>query len=294
MIFYYFLYKFSSIAREMVHLAIDGMWQVFKLKHSTPRNDFCCIAAKNGILIRLVNTLYSLNEATRLASIDGGVSIPQNGSASRPRSGPLDHLNRPACLQFESPISHLCQIDASKVRHDHPFSSGVQEQMQNAASFSQRTDATQLDKQFFGDGERTLPRYAQLEASKENEHYNLWDHEPSHMDVDLSRQQRGTNSVVRSSTDKPPKHMEFALNGHSSGANQLVSQHEQIRPLLSLLEKEPPSRLVLGQLDYVRHLSGLEIHESILPLLHSSTEKRTNGELDFLMAEFAGICRVPS
>ncbi|CAL9186047.1 unnamed protein product [Musa hybrid cultivar] len=277
--------------REMVHLAIDGMWQVFKLKHSTPRNDFCCIAAKNGILIRLVNTLYSLNEATRLASIDGGVSIPQNGSASRPRSGPLDHLNRPACLQFESPISHLCQIDASKVRLDHPFSSGVQEQMQNAASFSQRTDATQLDKQFFGDGERTLPRYAQLEASKENEHYNLWDHEPSHMDVDLSRQQRGTNSVVRSSTDKPPKHMEFALNGHSSGANQLVSQHEQIRPLLSLLEKEPPSRLVLGQLDYVRHLSGLEIHESILPLLHSSTEKRTNGELDFLMAEFAEVSR---
>ncbi|CAL9120902.1 unnamed protein product [Musa textilis] len=278
--------------REMVHLAIDGMWQVFKLKHSTPRNDFCCIAAKNGILIRLVNTLYSLNEATRLASIDGGgVSIPQNGSASRPRSGPLDHLNRPACLQFESPISHLCQNDASKVRLDHPFSSEVQEQMQNAASFSQRTDATQLDKQFFGDGERTLPGYAKLEASKENEHYNLWDNEPSRMDVDLSRHQRGTNSVARSSTDKPPKHMEFALNGHSSGANQLVSQHEQIRPLLSLLEKEPPSRHVLGQLDYVRHLSGLEGHESILPLLHSSTEKRTNGELDFLMAEFAEVSR---
>ena len=54
--------------REMVHLAIDGMWQVFKLQQSTPRNDFCRIAAKNGILLRLINTLYSLNESTRLAS----------------------------------------------------------------------------------------------------------------------------------------------------------------------------------------------------------------------------------
>ncbi|GJV98879.1 hypothetical protein Tco_1554131 [Tanacetum coccineum] len=56
----------------MVHLAIDGMWQVFKLQRSTLRNDFCRIAAKNGILLRLINTLYSLNEATRLALISGG------------------------------------------------------------------------------------------------------------------------------------------------------------------------------------------------------------------------------
>jgi hypothetical protein len=34
-------------------------------------------------------------------------------------------------------------------------------------------------------------------------------------------------------------------------------------------------------------MSGLERHESILPLLHS-TERKTNGELDLLMAEFAG------
>ncbi|KAK8961356.1 hypothetical protein KSP40_PGU000819 [Platanthera guangdongensis] len=69
--------------REMVHLAIDCMWHVFKLQHSVPRNDFCRIAAKNGILLRLVNTLQSLNEAARLASV-------QNGAAARPRSGPFE------------------------------------------------------------------------------------------------------------------------------------------------------------------------------------------------------------
>jgi hypothetical protein len=54
-----------------------------------------------------------------------------------------------------------------------------------------------------------------------------------------------------------------------------------------LLEKEPPSKHFSGQLEYARHLTGLERHESILPLLHAS-EKKTNGGLEFLMAEFAG------
>lgn len=74
----------------MVHLAIDGMWQVFKLQRSTPRNDFCRIAAKNGILLRLSNTLHSLNEATRLASTHAGGVILADGSVQRPRSGQLD------------------------------------------------------------------------------------------------------------------------------------------------------------------------------------------------------------
>ncbi|RVW45490.1 MAP3K epsilon protein kinase 1 [Vitis vinifera] len=37
----------------------------------------------------------------------------------------------------------------------------------------------------------------------------------------------------------------------------------------------------LLKLEYVRHLSGLERHESILPLLHATNEKKTNGELEF-------------
>lgn len=68
----------------MVHLAIDGIWQVFKLQHTTPRNDFCRIAAKNGILYRLVNTLHSLNESASLTFVQGG-------TAAKPRSGPLDN-----------------------------------------------------------------------------------------------------------------------------------------------------------------------------------------------------------
>jgi len=97
----------------MVHLAIDGMWQVFKLQRSTPRNDFCRIAAKNGILQRLINTLYSLNEATRLASVSVGAV---DGSTQRPRSGQLDS-SHPISVQCEAPVSTTGQYDLPKVRH---------------------------------------------------------------------------------------------------------------------------------------------------------------------------------
>jgi len=104
----------------MVHLAIDGMWQVFKLQRSTPRNDFCRIAAKNGILLRLVNTLHSLNEATRLASITGGGGFPADGSVARPRSGQLDPSHAAFNLSEASPGSdqldlrvRLCAVDHS-------------------------------------------------------------------------------------------------------------------------------------------------------------------------------------
>lgn len=283
--------------REMVHLAIDGMWQVFKLQHSTPRNDFCRIAAKNGILLRLVNTLHSLNEATRLASTSGGVSLPQNGSAPRPRSGSLDSA------------LHTSQLDASRIRLDHPLSIAALEPLHALAFHSQRPDAIQLEpRQFSGDADRPHLSHAVMEASasskfpelatelvnrnlKEHEHLGFWKHDTSRADIDLQRQQRFSNSASRNSTDKPPKYMEHTSNGHPGGANQSGSQHDQIRPLLSLLDKEPPSRHASGQLDYVRHLAGLERHESILPLLHASTEKKTNGELDFLMAEFAEVSR---
>ncbi|KAG1330836.1 MAP3K epsilon protein kinase 1 [Cocos nucifera] len=292
----------ADYAREMVHLAIDGMWQVFKLQHSTPRNDFCRIAAKNGILIRLVNTLHSLNEATRLASTSGGgISLPQNGSAPRPRSGSLDAA------------SHTSQLDASRIRLDHPLSAAALEPLHASASHSQRPDVIQLEtKQFSGDADKPHSSHTIMESSasskfpelatenvghlmnrnlKEHDHLGLWKHDTSRADNDLHRQQRLSNSASRSSTDKPPKYMEHTSNGHPGVGSQSGSQHEQIRPLLSLLDKEPPSRHVSGQLDYVRHLSGLDRHESILPLLHASTERKTNGELDFLMAEFAEVSR---
>ncbi|XP_057963230.1 MAP3K epsilon protein kinase 1-like isoform X2 [Malania oleifera] len=296
--------------REMVHLAIDGMWQIFKLQRSTPRNDFCRIAAKNGILIRLINTLYSLNEATRLASISGGGKLPLDSSAPRPRSGPLDS-SHPSFIPNETPVSITDQPDLLKVRHggiDLTPPSGTQDPSRFLAPHTQRLDANKLESRYSPvDADRPLVSNVTLETSavskfpdstslekvaniaaketsptnsKERENFDRWKGDFSQADVDI-RHRRFSHST-RISTDKPPRLAEGASNG--------FPPQEQVRPLLSLLETEPP-RNFSGQLEYVRHLSGLERHESVLPLLHASTDKKTNGELDFLMAEFADVSR---
>lgn len=270
----------------MVHLAIDGMWQVFKLQQSTPRNDFCRIAAKNGILLRLINTLYSLNESTRLASMSVGGGLLVDGSTQRPRSGILDPTH-PFVNQNEVLLSSADQQDIPKVRRgvlDHHL-----QPSHSSSSNPRRSDANyQMDvdrPQSSGVGAEALSlekslNLASRESSagtlKEIENVDRWKNDPSRADVE-SRQQRISISANRTSTDRT------SSNGLSvTGATQ-----EQVRPLLSLLEKEPPSGRFSGQLEYVRQFSGLERHESVLPLLHAS-EKKTNGELDFLMAEFAG------
>ncbi|XP_010534878.1 PREDICTED: MAP3K epsilon protein kinase 1-like isoform X2 [Tarenaya hassleriana] len=243
--------------REMVHLAIDGMWQVFKLQRSTPRNDFCRIAAKNGILLRLINTLYSLNEATRLASISRGTLIV-DGQAPRASSGQLD-LNHPIFIQNEISLTPIDQPDASKTRHgsgEEPFPAST--------SKSQRSDM---------DGERPRSSSVAPDAST------------SATEVDV-RQQRISLSAKRTSTDRLQKLAEGASNGFPGAT---ASQPEQVRPLLSLLEKEPPLRHFSGQLDYEKHIAGVERHGNILPLLHATYEKKTNEELDFLMAEFLEV-----
>ncbi|KAK9275389.1 hypothetical protein L1049_022653 [Liquidambar formosana] len=290
--------------REMVHLAIDGMWQVFKLQRSTPRNDFCRIAAKNGILIRLINTLHSLNEATRLASISGGGGFPIDVLAPRLRSGPLDS-SHPIFMQGETPLSGTDQLDHPKLRHgviDPALSTGTLEPSRASVSYSQRSDNNDRPQPSNSALEATVasrfPDSTSLEkvasvatkeasatTSKERENLDRWKVDPSRSEADL-RQQRISNSSTRISTDRPPKSTEGASNGFPI---TIASQQEQVRPLLSLLEKEPPSRHFSGQLEFVRHLPGLERHESILPLLHASNEKKTNGELDFLMAEFAEV-----
>ncbi|PSR88327.1 MAP3K epsilon protein kinase [Actinidia chinensis var. chinensis] len=291
--------------REMVHLAIDGMWQVFKLQRSTPRNDFCRIAAKNGILLRLINTLYSLNEATRLASLSGGSGFPLDGLAPQPRSGPLDP-NNPSFAKNETPSHGIDQPDPLKVKQgtDHPLSTGAQEPSCSSASYSPDSRLFPLD------ADRPQSSIAAVEPSvasrlsnpasldkianvamkdpsvtnsKERENLDRLRIDTSRAEVDL-RQQRVTSSH-RTSTDKAPKLTEGVSNGFPTG---IASQQENVRPLLSLLDKEPPSRHFSGQLEYVCHLSGLERHESILPLLHASNDKKANG-LDFLMAEFAEV-----
>ncbi|XP_013610879.1 MAP3K epsilon protein kinase 1 isoform X3 [Brassica napus] len=118
--------------REMVHLAIDGMWQVFKLKKSTPINDFCRIAAKSGILPRLINTLVSLNEATRLASTSGG-PLSVDGQAPQAHSGQLG--------QLESSLSVIDQPDVLTTSHG----CGEEPSHDPSTSDSQRTDIHQPD-----------------------------------------------------------------------------------------------------------------------------------------------------
>ncbi|CAN4107010.1 unnamed protein product [Withania somnifera] len=273
--------------REMVHMAIDGMWQVFKLQRSTLRNDFCRIAAKNGILLRLINTLYSLNEAARLASAPDGL-------APRPRSGPLDPGNS-SFMQNEMHPYGTDQPDMLKIKNgDRVLPSGMQEPSRTSASHSP-------DSPFFRQDERPRSSNATMEASglsrlpdgtsfdklgnlvtKDRESLDRYKNDLSRAEIDL-RQQRGGNTS-RISIDRASKQMEGTSYGFSAST---ATQQENVRPLLSLLEKEPPSRHFSGQLEY-QSLPGLEKHESILPLLHASNEKKTNG-LDFLMAEFAEV-----
>ncbi|KAK4261942.1 hypothetical protein QN277_004873 [Acacia crassicarpa] len=275
--------------REMVHLAIDGMWQVFKLQRSTPRNDFCRIAAKNGILLRLINTLYSLNEATRLASISVGVGFPIDGLAQRPRSGPLDSTHS-ISIQNDGLLSSADQLDLPKVRHgilDHhlePLHASTSHPQRSDGNYSVDVDRLQSSNAVAEFTPEKSANVASRESSKERDNVDRWKTDSSRADVEL-RQQRIGNSASRPSTDRALKLTEPASNGLSLAG---ATQQEQVRPLLSLLEKEPPSRQISGQLEYVRQFSGLERHESVLPLLHAS-EKKTNGELDFLMAEFADV-----
>uniref|UniRef100_A0A6N2M402 Uncharacterized protein n=1 Tax=Salix viminalis TaxID=40686 RepID=A0A6N2M402_SALVM len=308
----FLLFWCSSLTLQMF-IACRGIpILVFKLQRSTPRNDFCRIAAKNGILFRLVNTLYSLNEATRLASISVGTGIPLDGLAQRPRSGPLDS-NHPIFNQSEPAFSASDQPDILKFRHgmiDHSLPSVTLEPSHASTSHSQRLDAIHPDARYLGtdtDGPQSsnetieaavsskLPDPAVKAAnmgikepagivSKVQDTLDQWKSDPSRPEIEF-RQPRVTGSTQRTSTDRPPKLIESASNGLASVVS---AQSEQVRPLLSLLEKEPPSKHFSGQLEYARHLSGLERHESILPLLHASEKKtnevsgrgRENGNLD--------------
>lgn len=305
----------------MVHLAIDGMWQVFKLQSPTPRNDFCRISAKNGILIRLVNTLHNLNEATRLDSAAGGgaTSSLTDGVTQQSRSGPLEPF-RHALGYRDAAQPFSGQLDPAKVRSGpldpHYMPTVTLEPSQMSISQSQRSDLSHFDSRYSpGQTEKSHSASGVLEPSlvtnssepaenvlssmgkepllglsKDHEQFDSGRQEPSRFDADTVRQHRGTLSAQRFSTDQSWKQIPRSSNGLAGTAQISSSQHESVQPLMSLLEKEPPSRHVSGQLEYIRYLSGgFERHESILPLLeHASAERKTNGELDYLMSAFAG------
>ncbi|KAG9150778.1 hypothetical protein Leryth_002936 [Lithospermum erythrorhizon] len=244
--------------RELVHMAIDGMWQIFKLQQSTSRNDFCRIASKNGILLRLVNTLYSMSEASRLETLSSGGGFPSDGLAQKPRSGALDPSN-PSFLQPDIPLNGVDQPEILRSKQGvigQVPPAGVQEPAR--ASTSQFPESLLFP----------------LDSEKERS---------SNASPETSGCSTGAVIMNLPSTDRPPKLTEGVSNGVTS---ETAGHQENVRPLLSLLEKEPPSRRYSGQLEFARHLSGLEKQESILPLIHSSDEKKSNG-MEFLMNEFA-------
>ncbi|KAJ6365901.1 hypothetical protein OIU77_002460 [Salix suchowensis] len=190
-----------------------------------------------------------------------GTGIPLDGLAQRPRSGPLDS-NHPIFNQSEPTFSASDQPDILKFRHgmiNHSLPSVTLEPSRASTSHSQKLDAIHPDARYLGtdtDGPQSSNETIEAAVSSK-----LPDPaaigKAANMEIEF-RQPRVTGSTQSTSTDRPPKLIESASNG-----------------LASVLE-------------YARHLSGLERHESILPLLHAS-EKKTNGELDFLMTEFAEV-----
>ncbi|CAI0416254.1 unnamed protein product [Linum tenue] len=202
--------------REMVHLAIDGMWQVFKLQRSTPRNDFCRIAAKNGILLRLINTLYSLNEATRLATIAVGTGFSSDGSA-RPRSGQLDS-SHPVFLQSEASFPAPDQPDGLKSRHgmvDHQLrSDAIPSETRYSNTDTDRSHMSNLTK--LPEADKTVNVLPVKETSaafaKERDSLERWKAADASRPETDGRQQRLSVSTNRISADRPPKLLDSASN----------------------------------------------------------------------------------
>ncbi|CAL0318536.1 unnamed protein product [Lupinus luteus] len=278
--------------REMVHLAIDGMWQVFTLQRSTLRNDFCRISAKNGILLRLINTLYSLNEATRLISVNVRGELLVESSAQQPGSDPLDSTH-PSIINNDGLVVYsVDQQDLPKVSHE--ILDNHMEPSHASTSNPRRSDGNNTVD------EMLQPRTAEAEiaslekksnlaspesldgALKEQESVDHWKSDPSRANVE-PRPQPISTYVNRTSTSRPLKLTEHESNVLSETGS---TQQEQIMPL-SLLEKEPPFRCLSGKLKYAHQFSGLLKNESVLHLLESS-KKKSKSELDILMEEFAG------
>ncbi|XP_024396250.1 MAP3K epsilon protein kinase 1 isoform X2 [Physcomitrium patens] len=106
--------------REMVHMAIDGIWQVLELPGLSLKNDFCHIFARSSILARLVDTLHTLNEASRVPN--GSMTTEQSRPLSsekafvKSQSGPIDQSR---IVNKEVFRSRSGQLDHTPVRVTH-------------------------------------------------------------------------------------------------------------------------------------------------------------------------------
>ncbi|XP_019461926.1 PREDICTED: MAP3K epsilon protein kinase 1-like isoform X2 [Lupinus angustifolius] len=263
--------------REMVHLAIDGMWQVFTLQRSTLRNDFCRIAAKNGILLRLINTLYSLNEATRLVSVNVRGDLLVESSAQQPCSDPLDST-RPSTIHNDGlVVSSVDQQDLPNMSHeilDNHLESSHASTSNPRRSDGNNTVDEMLQSRTAEAEIASLEKNSNLAswessdgALTEQESVDHWKYDPSRANVE-PRLQPISIYVNKTSTSRPLKLTEHESNVLSETGS---TQQEQSRS---------------GQLKYGRQFSGLLKSESVLHLLQSS-KKKSNSELDILMEEFA-------
>jgi hypothetical protein len=284
----------SIIFREMIHTGIDGMWQVFNLRSSTPRNDFCRIFSKNGVLIRLVNTLHSLNEAARLASTIG---TGAEAKALNSRSGPLDS-SHVMSGQIEGLGFHprSGQLDMAHLHASHLASDSVRPQsgaslknsanhvetkqspappIETSTAFPNLFEQVAADSGWSSGGHQGKPPLFRVDR----ENFDLGPPDVGTVDGDQTRPLLGTGDNFRQATEQSWMPLDTA---QSRGDGQLES-------LISLIEKNPSSRPVSGQLEYIRHLHGVERHDNILPLLQqSSAIRKNNGELDLLMSAFDG------
>lgn len=113
-----------------MHIAIDGMCKVFNLQTSTSQNDFCRIFAKSGVCGRLVNTLYSLNESTRLPNA-GIAGVVSEKTRRQSHSGPLEKLHPSFAGYRENGRALSGQLDPIRVRFGledyHDQSTGMSE-----------------------------------------------------------------------------------------------------------------------------------------------------------------------
>ncbi|KAL3692966.1 hypothetical protein R1sor_006617 [Riccia sorocarpa] len=281
--------------REMVHLAIDVMWQVLELQCSTPRKDFCKIFAKSGVLNRLVQTLYNLNEATRLASSASrnsgnlvltapSTSVGPTQLLLRTRSGPLEQ-SRPTQVESFKPRSG--QLDPARVR------AGYMEQHRQVTGLieSSRPKSPQSHKS------AGLPEYLRHLPGHADSTRDLGPHEIAWHSSARVRQLSGDREYDSGQSDTPRSEEEearpllgreeFARGPEQSWYNSRLGNgldhgHHDVQPLLSLLEKEPPSRVLQG--DYFRHSSSgaFERSDSSLPQLlhHAAALRKGSGKFD--------------
>ncbi|KAH7331996.1 hypothetical protein KP509_20G062500 [Ceratopteris richardii] len=282
--------------REMVHISIDAMWQVFNLQCSTPRNDFCIIFSKNGVLIRLVNTLHSLNEATRFASPLGTNCAEVTGQSSSGLVEPSHALSG----QIDGVHPRSGRLDGSHVGQGHSMS----DYLRASSSAPSKCNVAQPERKHSNEASIPFPNLFEQVANDggwssayvqerpllfrvDREKFDLGPPELFHFDGDQMRSQFSNGCNSKQLLDQHWQSFDTAHHHQSCQTEPAPSQREPIRPLISLLEKNQTSRPVSGQLEYIRHLQGLDRRESILPLLqHASATRKNNGELDLLMSAF--------